>query len=147
MSTTKKHIIILFDGHCNLCNNTVNFLIDRDPKDRFRFASLQSTIGKKMLSDRDIDPKKIDSIVCIVPGEAYYTKANAAIKIALTLGKGWAIIGMISNWFPTSLKNTIYDWVARNRYKWFGKQDQCRIPTPELQTKFLTEETPSNEDI
>lgn len=138
MTTHKEHIIILFDGHCNLCNNTVNFLIDKDKKDVFRFTSLQSKIGKELLHERGVDTTKIDSIVCIHPGKAYYIKADAALFIAKHLGKGWKVLSFVFQWFPTSFKNTIYDWVARNRYKWFGKQDACRIPTPELQKKFLS---------
>ncbi|MCX2680143.1 thiol-disulfide oxidoreductase DCC family protein [Galbibacter sp. EGI 63066] len=133
--TNKK--IILFDGVCNLCNNTVTFVIKRDKKDVFRFASLQSDIGQKMLSDRGIDPEVVDSIVLIEPGVAYYTKSAAAIEIAREIGGFWKVLNVFNHILPESFRNLIYDLIARNRYKWFGKKESCMVPTAELKGKFL----------
>ncbi len=131
--TDKK--IVLFDGVCNLCNKAVTFIIDHDPKDQFRFAALQSPEGKKLLNDFSIDVEKIDSIILIQSGKAYI-KAGAALRIAKHLSGIFPLLyGFII--LPKFLTNSIYDFIARNRYDWFGKKDNCMIPTPDLQSKFL----------
>lgn len=128
--------IILFDGVCNLCNGVVQFVIRRDKQDTFRFAPLQSEVGEKLTSERGIDTTKVDSIILIEPGIAYYTKSDAALQIGKGL-KGYRTLSSLLHVFPKGLRNLIYDLVARNRYKWYGKKDACMIPTPELQAKFL----------
>lgn len=128
--------IILFDGVCNLCNGAVLFVIKRDKKDTFRYAALQSDIGQKLTKERGIDTEKVDSIVLIEPGVAYYTKSTAALKIAMDFGGIWKLL-YIFTWLPEGFRNRIYDYVAANRYKWFGRKDECMIPTPELKSKFL----------
>lgn len=138
MDTLKKNKkIILFDGVCNLCNNSVQFVIKRDKKDVFRFASLQSEAGQKLLAERGIDPEKTDSIVLIEPDVAYYTKSQAAIEIASELGGGWSFLRVFEYILPVSLRDRVYDFIASNRYKWYGKKDQCMVPTPELKDRFL----------
>jgi predicted DCC family thiol-disulfide oxidoreductase YuxK len=136
MELPKDKKIILFDGVCNLCNNAVNFIIEHDKKDVFRFASLQSEIGKKLTSNRGIDPEVIDSIVLIEPGVAYYQKSTAALEISKELSGGYSFLSYLSI-FPEVIRDGIYDLTANNRYKWFGKKDACMIPTPELKAKFL----------
>lgn len=128
--------IILFDGVCNLCNNSVQFVIKRDKKDLFRYAALQSEIGQQLINERGIDTGQVDSIILIEPGVAYFTKSDAALEIAKALGGGWSLLALFS-WVPKSIRDAVYDLVARNRYKWFGKKDACMIPTPELRVKFL----------
>jgi len=128
--------IILFDGVCNLCNGAIQFVIKRDKKDVFRYAPLQSEIGQQMISERGIDTFKTDSIILVEPGVAYYTKSEAALEIASEFGGLWPLF-QIFKWMPASLRDMVYDFVARNRYTWFGKKNQCMIPTPELQAKFL----------
>jgi predicted DCC family thiol-disulfide oxidoreductase YuxK len=128
--------IILFDGVCNLCNGFIQFVIKRDTADTFRYASLQSEIGKKLLGERGIDSNSIDSVVLIEPGVAYYIKSDAALQIGSHL-KGFRTISRILYLIPSGLRNIIYDLIARYRYAWFGKKDACMIPTPELQSKFL----------
>lgn len=128
--------IILFDGVCNLCNGAVQFIIKRDGGDRFRFAALQSELGQELCRARHIDTTQIDSIILIDPGIAYYVKSDAALEIARELrGYGW--MPWLLGWIPRGVRDAVYDLVARNRYRWFGKKDQCMIPTPELQKKFL----------
>ena len=134
METNKK--IVLFDGVCNLCNSTIQRIIKRDEKDVFRFAALQSEMGKKLVGERNIDTKKVDSIILVEPGVAYYVKSTAALKIGRHL-KGYRTISAVLNLIPSGLRNIVYDFVARNRYKWYGKRDQCMVPTPELKAKFL----------
>jgi len=128
--------IILFDGVCNLCNSSIQFVIKHDTEDVFRYAALQSEIGQQLTSERGIDTSTVDSIVLIDPGVAYYTKSDAALEIGKDL-KGYQTLSRFFKLFPAGFRNVIYDFVARNRYKWYGKQDACMIPTPELKAKFL----------
>ena len=134
---TENKKIVLFDGVCNLCNGAVVYIIKRDKKDVFRFAALQSDIGQKLINERNIDTSKIDSIILIEPGIAYYTKSSAAIKIMNEFGGLWRVMNVFNYLLPTSIRDIIYDFIAKNRYKWFGKQESCMIPTPELKAKFL----------
>ncbi|MEO0570465.1 MAG: thiol-disulfide oxidoreductase DCC family protein [Bacteroidota bacterium] len=135
MSEENKKII-LFDGVCNLCNGVIQFVIKRDKKDLFRYAALQSELGEQLTKERGIDTSKVDSFVLIEPGKAYFIKSDAALEIAGDLNGLWPIFKMFK-WVPTAIRNVVYDFVARNRYRWFGRKDQCMIPTPELQAKFL----------
>lgn len=134
MPINKK--LILFDGVCNLCNNFVQFVIEKDAEDIFRFASLQSETGKRLIDERGIDTNTLDSVVLIEPGVAYYIKSDAALQVGMNL-KGYRNLSKVLNLIPNGLRNIVYDFVARNRYRWYGKKDQCMIPTPELKAKFL----------
>ncbi|TAI48894.1 thiol-disulfide oxidoreductase DCC family protein [Flagellimonas allohymeniacidonis] len=134
MEKDKK--VILFDGVCNLCNGAIQFIIKRDKKDVFRYAALQSEIGKELIQERSIDTTKVDSIILIEPGVAYFTKSDAALRIAQDFGGLWKGLALFT-WIPKVFRDAIYDLIARNRYKWFGRKDACMIPTPELQAKFL----------
>ncbi len=129
--------IILFDGVCNLCNGAVQFIIKRDKKDVFRYAALQSDLGKQLMSERNIDASQIDSIILIDPGVAFYIKSDAALEIGKQLS-GYGVISSVLLWIPSSIRNIVYDFIARNRYKWYGKKEECMIPTPELKAKFLS---------
>ncbi|WP_304198743.1 thiol-disulfide oxidoreductase DCC family protein [Flavobacterium alvei] len=128
--------IILFDGVCNLCNSAVQFVIRHDKKDVFRFVALQSDLGQEILKHIAINPKNIDSIILYEPGIAYYYKSQAAIEIARSLGGFW-YFGTVFRIIPTPIANQLYDYVAQNRYKWYGKKESCMMPTPELKSKFL----------
>lgn len=132
----KDKKIILFDGVCNLCNASVQFVIKHDRRDIFRFVSLQSDLGQQIFRHIGLDSKHIDSIVLYEPGIAYYYKSAAAIEIAKNLG-GFFHMGTLFRLIPNSIRNLIYDYIARNRYKWYGKTDHCSVPTPELKSKFL----------
>lgn len=128
--------IILFDDVCNLCNSAVQFIIKHDKNDVFRFVALQSELGKEILVHIGINLKNIDSIVLYEPGVAYYYKSDAALQIAKNL-KGLYSLGIVFKIIPTGIRNQLYDYIARNRYKWYGKKESCMIPTPELKIKFL----------
>lgn len=128
--------IVLFDGVCNLCNGAVNFIIERDKNDLFRFASLQSETGQKLVSERGLDPFELDSVILIEPGIAYYRKSAAALEIVKHLSGGYSYLRYFS-FLPESLRDGLYDLIANNRYKWWGKEESCKIPTPELEGKFL----------
>ncbi len=136
MAIPENKKIILFDGVCNLCNRSVQFIIKRDKYDAFRFATLQGEIGQQLINERNIDTSKMDSIILIEPGVAYYTKSTAAIRIGQSFGGFWKM-AYVLNLIPRQLRDIVYDWVARNRYGWYGKKDACMIPTPALKTKFL----------
>ena len=136
MELPKDKKIILFDGVCNLCNGAVTFIIKHDKKDTFRFASLQSEIGKKLISERGMNPEQLDSIILIDPGVAYYQKSTAALEISRELSGGYSLLKNFL-FIPEGLRDGIYNFVARNRYKWYGKKESCMIPTPELKSKFL----------
>ena len=128
--------IILFDGVCNLCNGFIQFVIKRDEADVFRYASLQSEIGKKLISERGIDSNSIDSVVLIEPGIAYYIKSDAALQIGSHL-RGFRTVSRLLYLIPNGLRNIVYDLIARYRYAWFGKKNACMIPTADIKAKFL----------
>lgn len=128
--------IILFDGVCNLCNQTVLRIIKLDEKDTFRFTSLQSETGKEIIDYLKIDTTKVDSIILFEPNQAYYLKSTAALKIFGNFGGIWEVSKFLL-FFPSFIRDFVYDIIAKNRYKWFGKKNQCMIPTPELLSKFL----------
>lgn len=128
--------IILFDGVCNLCNSSVNRVIKWDKKNTFLFASLQSNYGKSLLDKLEIDTALTDSIILYEPGVSYEIKSTAILKIANDLGGFWKLMNVFFL-LPSSFRDPIYDYIAKNRYKWYGKKDSCMIPTPELKAKFL----------
>ncbi len=128
--------VIFFDGVCNLCNNAVQYVIKRDRKNLFLFAPLQGKAGQEFISERNIDTTKVDSILLYDPQVAYYSKSTAALKIGKSFGGIYSLLNVFE-WLPISLRDGVYEIIAKNRYKWFGKQDACMIPTPELKSKFL----------
>ncbi|QTE23384.1 thiol-disulfide oxidoreductase DCC family protein [Polaribacter cellanae] len=132
----KNKKVILFDGVCNLCNNSVIKAIKHDKKDTFLFASLQSDSGKKITNYLGIDTTKIDSIILYEPNVSYDVKSTAALKVINDFGGIWNLTKLL--WiFPEGFRNFVYDYIAKNRYKWFGKKESCMMPTPELKAKFL----------
>lgn len=128
--------IILFDGACNLCDSSVQYVIKHDKKDAFRFVALQSDLGQKILKHIGINPIHTDSIVLYEPGISYYYKSTAALQIARVLS-GVFTLARVFTLLPTGISDTIYDYIAKNRYKWYGKKETCMIPTSELKAKFL----------
>ena len=127
--------VILFDGVCNLCNGFVQFIIERDRAGYFRFASLQSEWGRQVLERHTLPTDALDSVV-LVRGDRVHVRSGAVLRIARHLGAAWPLLTIF--WIvPRPLRDLIYDWVAANRYRWFGKKDECMIPTPELRARFL----------
>ncbi len=134
LPTDKK--IILFDGVCNFCNDAVLKIIKYDKNNQFVFTSLQSDIGIKIINHIGIDTSKIDSIVLYEPNVSYDIKSDAALKIMKGFGGLWTVTQIF--WvIPESFRNIVYDFIAKNRYKWFGKKETCMILTKEVQEKFL----------
>ncbi|MEH6406341.1 MAG: DCC1-like thiol-disulfide oxidoreductase family protein [Leeuwenhoekiella sp.] len=129
-----KHKIILFDGACNLCNAAVNFVIKNDKNNRFKFASLQSAIGKDLLKKHSIEANT-DSII-LIDGEKSYIKSTAALQITRDLDKGYPLFYSFII-IPKIVRHKVYDFIAKNRYKWFGTEDSCMIPTQQLKSRFL----------
>ncbi|GAA4374536.1 thiol-disulfide oxidoreductase DCC family protein [Hymenobacter koreensis] len=128
--------IILFDGVCNLCHGLVQFIIERDPTGRFKFASLQSEAGQRLApSGINPDPANPDSVVLVENGQVY-THSTAILRIMRHLPGlwSWLAAGMV---LPRFLRDAAYRFVARNRYRWFGKQESCWMPTPDLKARFL----------
>ena len=128
--------IIIFDGVCNLCNNTVLKVIKYDKKNIFLFTALQSDKGKEIINHLGIDLSKVDSIILYEPGISYDIKSTAALKIMQEF-KGFWVLNRLFLMTPEYVRNVIYDFIAKKRYKWFGKRENCMIPTPELNAKFL----------
>lgn len=128
--------IILFDGVCNFCDGAVNFIIERDKKNYFKFAPLQSENGRKLAAEHGIDLQKIDSVILIEGGEAY-TESTAALKIARNLDGIWSLAYAFIV-VPKFIRDYFYKLFARNRYRLFGKKDACMLPSPEVRAKFLS---------
>jgi len=130
----KQNPVILFDGVCNLCNGTVDFLLKRDRKKQFRYAALQSETGKALIQKYHFS-EQTDSVILIKLNKAYF-ESDAAIEIANMLPYPWRL-GIVFKIIPKYVRNKIYKWVAKNRYRWFGKRKTCRIPTPEENEFFM----------
>ena len=131
----EDHGIILFDGVCNVCNGYVQFVIKRDPKAYFKFASLQSEEGQALLQKYGLPTDTLDTIV-LVEGDRAYTYSTVPLRVVRKLHRLWPLLyGFIL--VPTFIRNPIYRFVAANRYKWFGKKEACMIPTPEIRARFL----------
>ena len=129
--------LILFDGVCNLCNSSVTYVIKHDKTDTFMFAPLQSDAGKAIIETYQIDTTKTDSILLYSEEHGLKIKSSAALAIASKLGFPRNLMSIFYI-MPPFIRNWGYDFVAKNRYKWYGKKDACMIPTPELKQKFLT---------
>lgn len=132
----KNKRLILFDGVCNLCNTSVNYIIKYDKKDMFRFVALQSEIGQKIVKEFNIDPKKTDSIILFSEEQKLSYKSTAALKIANHLNFPFNIL-VVFLIIPPFIRNWVYDYIAKNRYKWYGKRKECMVPTAELKNKFI----------
>jgi predicted DCC family thiol-disulfide oxidoreductase YuxK len=127
--------IILFDGVCNLCAWAVRFIIERDPRGVFHFASLQSPAGQELMRQHGLDPTQLDTFVLVEDGRAH-RESTAALRVSRRLGGGWPLF-YAAIILPRFLRDPIYKFIARNRYRWFGQKETCMIPTPELKARFL----------
>ena len=127
--------IVLFDGLCNLCEWSVQWILKKDSKNLFRFAALQSSTGKSLLKKFGLSLDDMNTVV-LVDKERFYTKSSAGLQIARKLGGIYSLL-FIFILIPGFLRNRIYDWIARNRYRWFGKKESCLIPNKEILDKFL----------
>ncbi len=127
--------IILFDGICNFCNSRINFVMDRDRKQYYKFAANQSEAGRAVLAQYDITAEEIDTLIVIEEGKVY-THSTGALRIARHLGGAWPLL-LVFLIVPRFIRDIVYRFIARNRYKWFGVREACRVPTPEERARFL----------
>ena len=129
------HPVILFDGECNLCNSSVDFVVERDPDGVFKLGSLQSEAGRRLMERHGLDPEAMDSIV-LIDGDEVYRESDAALRIARKMSGAWPLLSVFRV-VPAFIRDAVYRWIARNRYRWFGKRDTCRVPSPDEQSRFI----------
>ena len=127
--------IILFDGVCNFCDASINFVIERDKKGKFKYASLQSEVGEKYLNKFGLYTQSYDSFI-LVEGDKYYTKSSAALRVTKDMTGLWPMLYAFMV-IPKVMRDAVYSLIAKNRYKWFGKKDECMLPSPEVRALFL----------
>lgn len=130
--------IVFFDGVCNLCHGTVQFIIDRDPQAKYRFISLQSNFAKEKLPPLGIDPSRLDSVVLLQNGVAYQ-ESGAVLRILRGLSGPWPLAFYFCFPVPWFLRDLAYRLLARYRYRIFGRSESCRLPSPELRARFITD--------
>jgi predicted DCC family thiol-disulfide oxidoreductase YuxK len=129
------HPLVIFDGVCNYCCAVVNFIIERDPRGVFRFAPFQSGAAKSILAKYNYPTGSLDTFV-LIEGGKLYTKSEAGLRVQKLLGGIHKLLYAFII-VPTPIRDAVYDYIARNRYKWYGKKDECMIPTPEIRDRFL----------
>ncbi len=135
LNSENNYPVILFDGVCNLCSSSVQFIIKHDPKQQFRFASLQGEFGQQVLLEHQLPANDFNSFILLENGQLY-TKSTGALKVVKKLSGLWPLLyGFII--VPPFIRNAVYQWVASNRYRWFGKKEACWLPTPDLKKLFL----------
>ena len=135
MSTT-DHPILFFDGVCNLCNGAVQWLLTNDKRGELRFASLQSELAQELLPLAGVDPAKLESLVLYKDGQALQL-SDAALGTGALLGGVWTPLAKVGRVFPRFFRDGLYKVIARNRYRWFGKREECTLPRPEWRARFL----------
>jgi predicted DCC family thiol-disulfide oxidoreductase YuxK len=134
-SPSVPYPVILFDRVCNLCSGSVQFIIKRDPSARFRFASLQSDFGNQILQNLNLSTTSFHSIILLTE-KGVLQRSDAALEIARYLTGLWPAFYALKI-IPSFLRDPVYDWISRNRYRWFGKKEFCWIPSPDLKSRFL----------
>lgn len=135
MNAADPTYIVLFDGVCNLCNGAVQFIIKRDTKKKFRFGSLQGAAGQAYLRRFNLPVAELTSFV-LVENDKAYTRSTGALRTLKHLGSGWQLFYVFMI-VPRFIRDAVYNWIATNRYKWFGRKEACPIPTPEQRAQFL----------
>ena len=128
--------IVLFDGVCNLCNASVQFIIKRDPESKLKFASLQSDVGQSFLVNHKLSAKDFHSIILIQDNQVFQN-SDAVLQIARLLTSPWPMFYYLGRIIPGFIRNRIYQWISKNRYRFFGRQNECMVPTPEVKSRFL----------
>lgn len=128
--------ILLFDGVCHFCDQSVQFIIRHDKKGIIKFAALQSDKGQELLRKHELSTTDLNSLV-FIQGQRFFTKSAAVMQICRLLGGKWKILASILKLAPRPLRDTVYDYVAKNRYKWFGQREQCMLPSKEVRRRFL----------
>lgn len=145
MSYTQGQNTLLFDGICNLCSAVVLFVLHRDPRAEIRFASLQSETGQWLLKQHNLPSENMGTFVLIANG-VLYTKSTAALQVAKRLNGLWPMLFYLFILIPPIIRDGMYTYVARNRYKWFGMKQECLVPTPEIKSRFIQEREGLNDE-
>jgi predicted DCC family thiol-disulfide oxidoreductase YuxK len=135
---TQPKSIVFFDGVCNLCNASIDFILKRDTKNLFLVGALQEDFSKKILSNYSVKQDYLESLILLEENQIYF-KSTAALRIARHLKGLWPIFYLLIS-LPVWIRDPVYDWIGRNRYRWFGKKNTCRIASPDEQAKFLSQE-------
>jgi predicted DCC family thiol-disulfide oxidoreductase YuxK len=135
MATAQKPAIVLFDGVCNFCNASINFILQRDRRGDFQFASLQSEAGRRLISEAGLHDHDLDSMV-LIEGDRVSVKSTAALRSAKRLPGLWPLAGLLL-FIPRVIRDGCYDAFAARRYRWFGKQEACMVPTAEMRSRFI----------
>jgi len=128
--------LLLFDGVCNLCNSYVQFVIERDPKAQFIFAPLQSEVGEEVMKKNDLSTEALSTVMLLKNGRLY-TESDVALEVTKELSGLWSVF-YVFKIVPGFIRNPIYRWIAKNRYRWFGKKAVCMVPTEALKARFYT---------
>ena len=131
-----KHPILLFDGVCNLCNHSVQFCIDNDANGKIHYASLQSDIGQEYLKKFKMSGTDLTSVI-LVEDNRFYTKSDAPLHLVKYFDRKIWRLSAVFFIVPKFIRDAVYNYIAKNRYKWFGQQESCMLPTPELRSRFL----------
>ena len=127
--------IVIFDGVCNLCSHSAQFILRHDRLHAFKLATAQSATGRALLIDRSLDPDELETFVLLKQGRIY-VRSDAALEIAKELDWPWRALAVLRV-IPRMFRDPLYNVVARNRYRWFGKMDQCMVPTEEIRSRFV----------
>ena len=130
------HAVVLFDGVCNVCNDSVKFILARDAVGYFRFASLQSDVAKQLLTPFGLADMPIETMAVIEAGRVHL-RSSAVLRVAQRLGGAWWLLGMLGRLVPRPVRDALYAYLVKNRYRWFGQSEQCLVPTPALRERFL----------
>jgi len=129
------HPVVLFDGVCNLCNGVVRFVVERDPAGRFHFAPLQSEVARALAARHGFDATRLDAVL-LVDADGAHDRSSAALRIAAGLRPPWRWLAVLRV-VPRPVRDAVYDWIARHRYRWFGRRDTCAVASPALRSRFL----------
>ena len=128
--------IVLFDGVCNVCSRLTRFVIEHDPPPaRFRLAALQSETGRRLLREHGLPKDELDTFI-LVEGDRALVRSTAALRLLALLGPPWSLLAVLRV-VPRPVRDAAYNWIARHRYAWWGKRDQCMVPTPDVRSRFL----------
>lgn len=136
MDQQPQHPVLFFDGVCNLCHGAVQWFLKRDQRKVLRFASLQSDLAAELLPRYGVNPDKLTSLVLYRDGQVF-THSDGALEAGKLLGGMWGGLAATGKLFPGRLRDTVYDWIAANRYRWFGKKEACWLPRPEWKARFV----------
>ena len=135
-----RESILLFDGHCSLCNAAVDFVLKRDAKKKLLLASIQGPAGQRALTKYQLPSSYLDTLVLVEEGQVYLG-STAALRVARLLGGGWPLFYSLII-IPKGLRDRIYQWIGKHRYQWFGRRESCRMPTASEKSHFLNEDHP-----